>query len=118
MDDLIRAILQEAGGSPEAHAPGKAWAASLLESALASTLASPASSAFERVLIAQAFGAALGSALAQELAGSLAPRLVKQVEQVLAKHLEQAMATQSPGRDRPGAGDSNSAGSGRKPGAR
>jgi hypothetical protein len=118
IDELIRAILQQAGGSPEFYPPGKASAASLLEAAFASTLASPNSSALERVLIAQAFGSTLARAIAQELAESLAPRLMKQVEQILTKHLEQVMASQTSGRSRPGAAASNSAGSGRKPDGR
>jgi hypothetical protein len=118
IDEVIRAILQQAGASPESYAPGKASAASLLEAAFASTLASPNSSALERVLIAQAFGSALACAIAQELAESLAPRLMKQVEQVLTKHLEQVMVSQSPGTGsgRPSAAASNSAGSGPKAG--
>jgi hypothetical protein len=118
IDELIRAILQEAGGLPDSYAPGKASAASLLEAAFASTLASPNSSALERVLVARAFGSALASAVAQELAESLAPRLMKQVEQILTKHLEQVMASQPSGRGRPGAATPNSGGSGRKPDAR
>lgn len=118
IDELIRAILQEAGGSSAAwHAAGTASAASLLEAALDSTLASPSSSPLEKVLVAQAFGSALAHALAQELADSLAPRLMKQVEQILAKHLEQVMSGQAAGRGRPGAADSNSVGSGRKAGS-
>jgi hypothetical protein len=118
IDEVIRAILQQAGGSPESYAPGKASAASLLEAAFASTLASPNSSALERVLIAQAFGSALARAVAQELAESLAPKLMKQVEQILTQHLEQVMASQTSGRGRPSAGNGDSAGRGRKPDAR
>lgn len=98
IDELIRAILQEAGTSPEAYAPSRVSPASLLEAAFASTLASPNSSALERVLIAQAFGSALARTVAQELAESPTPRLMKQAEQVLTKHLEQVMASQSSGR--------------------
>ena len=105
IDELIRAILAQAGGSPEATAPGKASAASLLEIALASTLASPSSSALERYLIAQAFASAVAEALAPRLAELLAPRLME--------HIERVMASEPSGRGRASSGGSGRRAEGR-----
>jgi hypothetical protein len=105
IDEVIRAILNEAAGSSEAGARGKASATSLLETAaLASTLTSSRTPVLERALIAEALGAAMAEALAPALADQLAPRLMK--------YLEESMASQPSGKGQSRAGGTS--GSGRK----
>ena len=105
IDEVIRAILNDAAGSSEATARGKASATSLLESAaLASTLTSSRTPVIERLLIAEALGTAMAEALAPALADQFAPRLMK--------YMEESAASQSSGKGQTRAGGTN--GSGRK----
>lgn len=105
IDEVIRAILNEAAVSSEAAGRGKRSATSLLETAaLASTLTSSRTPMVERVLLAEALGAAMAEALAPALADQLAPRLMK--------YLEESMAGESSGKGQGRAGGTS--GSGRK----
>ena len=107
IDEVIRAILNEAAGSSEAGGRGKASATTLLETAaLASTLTSSRTPVLERALIAEALGAAMAEALAPALADQLAPRLMK--------YLEESMTSQSSDKGQGRAGGTTA--SGRKSG--
>ncbi len=80
VDDLIRDILNESGGSAESPVHGMATTAALFETAFGSTRDAARISVLERLLLAQAFAAELADALAPALAEQLAPRLLKSLE--------------------------------------
>ena len=101
VDDLIREILNESGGSAESSMPGgMATTAALFETAFGSKRAASEISMIERLLLAQAFAAELAEALAPALAEQLAPRLLK--------GLEMHMATESSGKKPESGGRSSS----------
>ena len=81
IDDLIREILSEAGGSSESAVRGRTPAASLIETVFASPQAASRTSMLERLLLAEAFASVLAEALAPALAEALAPRVMKVLEQ-------------------------------------
>ncbi len=80
VDDLIRDILSESGGSGESPMRGAASTAALFETAFGSTGSAPRMSTVERLLLTQAFATELADALAPALAEQLAPRLLKALE--------------------------------------
>ncbi len=80
VDDLIRDILNESGGSAESPIRGMATTAALFETAFGSTWDASRISMIEKLLLAQAFAAELADALAPALAEQLAPRLMKALE--------------------------------------
>jgi hypothetical protein len=85
VDDLIREILNESGGSAESSMPGgMATTAALFETAFGSKRRASETSMIERLLLAQAFAAELADALAPALAEQLAPRLLKGLEMHMA----------------------------------
>ena len=85
VDDLIRDILNESGGSADSSIPGgMATTAALLETAFGSKRGASEISMIERLLLAQAFAAELADALAPALAEQLAPRLLKGLEMYMA----------------------------------
>jgi hypothetical protein len=105
IDDAIRAILNDAGDSPEGTGFGKGSMTGFLETtALASSLTGGKTSTVERLLIAEVIGSAMAEALAPALAEQLAPRLMK--------YLEETLASQGGEGQRRGGGTGSSGGSG------
>jgi hypothetical protein len=80
VDDLIRDIMSESGGSGESAMRGAATTTALFETALGPKGSAPRMSMIERLLFTQAFAAELADALAPALAEQLAPRLLKALE--------------------------------------
>jgi hypothetical protein len=79
VDDLIRDILSESGGSAESPLRGGAKTTALFETAFGSA-GSSRMSTVERLLLTQVFAGELADALAPALAEQLAPRLLKALE--------------------------------------
>lgn len=80
VDELIRDIFRESGGSSEVTMRGMATTAALFETAFGSTRGGSRASVFERLVLAEAFATELAEALAPVLAEQLAPRVVKALE--------------------------------------
>jgi hypothetical protein len=81
IDDLIRDILNEAGGFSKSAGGGRMPTATLIETAIASPRAGSRTSMLERLLLAEAFASALANAIAPALADALAPRVMKVLEE-------------------------------------
>jgi hypothetical protein len=84
IDELIRDIFKESGGSSESSMRGMATTAALFETAFGSPRGGSRVSVLERLVVAEAFATELAEALAPVLAEQLAPRLIKALEHMTA----------------------------------
>lgn len=81
-DDLIRQIISDPNGSTEHNGRDMATVAALFDEIFGSGRRKPKGSAFEKVLLAEAFASELADALAPALADRIAPRVMKAMDQL------------------------------------
>lgn len=97
VDELIRDIFRESGGTSEISMRGMATTAALFETAFGSARGGSRASVLERLVLAEAFATELAEALAPVLAEQLAPRLVKALEHTASEAAKQSNSANSGG---------------------